>query len=319
MKKLIFTLVSIWFISAVGCQKGPYPYITLDQAKKIDSLVHPPIKNVAFIYTGNVYYAADLTTLVTQVTTDGSAAKFVKVSHDHSKFAYLNGVNQITIVDNKGGLIATLSQYTQVKSFDWSADDKTLYILNGNDIAYYGPAMKLPSISYESFEGLSDLEIISASVSMTGDIAYVVHGFDFYVGYRYELIMKQANNGKVVEYSNQDEPEYAMDYVSFSTNDQDLVLGYNSSYSGSGAQQRLQFFTDLNSYSDGGYDGGASATPIYNSTLNYLVGGKVNADNAISPAALYLGDTPVYTSANVAKTIVLDKFSLTGVLYIDWK
>jgi hypothetical protein len=317
MKKLIYSLLSVWFISAVGCQKGPYPYITLDEAKKIDSLVHPPIKNVAFIYNGNVYYAADFTRPITQVTTDGSAAKFVKVSHDHSKFAYLNSINQITIVDNKGSLIATLSQYTQVKSFDWSADDKTLYILNDNGIAYYGPAMKLPSISYQSFESLSDLEVVSASVSMTGDIAYVVKGFDFYVGEKYELIIKPANNGKVIEYSNQDETEYMMDYVSFSTNNQDLVLGYNSPYSGSGAQQRLQFFTGLNSYPDGGYGGGASATPIYNSTLNYLVAGKLNADNAISPAALYLGETPVYTSANVAKTIVLDKY--TGVLYIDWK
>jgi hypothetical protein len=317
MKKLIYTLLSIWFIAAIGCQKGPYPYISLDDAKKIDSLVHPAIKNVAFIYNGDIYFAADLNKPLTQITKDGNAKSFVKVAHDHSKFAYLAQNNQLTIVSDKGSLIASLSNYTRVKTFDWSADDKTLYILNGDNIAFYGPALKLPSISYQSFQNASDVQVVSASVSMRGDLAYIIHGFDFYVGDKYEMIIKEANNGKIIEYK-PDLDGSVMDYVHFSANKQDLVLGYKATY-GSNGEQTLELFTDLNAYPTGHYLSGGAATPVYNSTLNYLVAGKRNADNAISPAALYLGETPVYISANVAQTIVLDKYMLDNVLYIDWK
>jgi hypothetical protein len=73
------------------------------------------------------------------------------------------------------------------------------------------------------------------------------------------------------------------------------------------------------SYPDAGYDGGASATPIYNSTLNYLVAGKLNVDNVVSPAVLYMVKLPFIQALMWPKTIVLDKYDLTGVLYIDWK
>ena len=322
MKKIIYTLLSVCVVSLFACQKDPYPYITLDDAKKIDSLVHPGIKNVAFIYNGNVYYVDDFTKPVVQITKDGSATSLVKLSHDHTKFAYLSGPGNIRIVDNKGVVLTTLSQYSDVKTFDWSADDKTLWILNGNDITFYGPNMKLPGISFESFNKYSNQEILSASVSVNGDLAYVVKAFDFFTGTQYELIIERADNGPAIEYR-PDNFNGKPDYVSFSAHNQDMVLGYvdiNTGHPG-GAQENLEFFTDLNAYPTGHYGAVPSATPVYNSKLNYVVAAGQNKSGANVPAALYLGtgDTTVSTGANVAQTLFLDKFGFSGVLYIDWK
>ena len=320
MKKAFYTVFSAIIIWVTGCQKGPYPYISLSDVKKTDSVAHPAVKNVAFIYKANVYYASDLTLPVTQITTDGSAAKFVKISHDHTKFAYLNFSNQIVVVNNKGIVITTLSQFTAVKSFDWTANDKTLYILNGDEMAYYGPALNLPEIDFYSFDDTDEQKVVSASVSVSGDFAYVVSGFDFTVGTKYELIIVPANKGKVIEYSNPDEAIYAMDYVSFSSNKQDLVLGYGPLDGGSGEQESMEFFTNLNAFPDVEYGGSISASPEYNSTSDYLLAGKLNDDKTISPAAIYLGAAPVFISASSPQTIVLTKYGAPGsVLYTDWK
>ncbi|HWZ04837.1 MAG TPA: hypothetical protein VNX40_14570, partial [Mucilaginibacter sp.] len=192
MKRLIYTLSALLMLAAIGCQKGPYPYITKTQAKQIDSLVHPGITGAAFIYKSNIYYVADFTKPVVQVTTDGSAARFVKISHDHSKFAYLDFSNDIVIIDNKGTVITTLTQYTSVRAFDWSADDKTLYILNNSTMAYYGPAMRLPAFAYPGIVAGTSTDILSAAVSIKGDFVYVVHSFDFNNGDTYELVLVPA-------------------------------------------------------------------------------------------------------------------------------
>lgn len=318
MRTLVYALLFLLLVSAMACQKDPYPYISLAAAKKIDSLVHPAITNAAFIYQNNVYYVADFTKPVTQVTTDGSAIKFVKMSHDHSKFAYLNGGGRIMIVNNKGTIITTLGQYSQVASFDWSTDDKTLYILNNNVMVYYGTAMNLPAFTHPGIINGSTIEILSASVSMLGDFAYVVHGYNFIDGDKYELIIAPANKGTLIEYDNPENDVNTMDYVSFSTNLQDLVVGYGTPNS----QQSLDTFTGLKSFPDFTSNGNFSATPVYNSTLNYMVAGSIdqNNNNAIEPAAIYLGPTPVDVAANVAKTILLSKYSTpNGTLYSDWK
>lgn len=316
MKKIYYGLTCLVILLASSCQKGPYPYITLDQVKKIDSVDHPAIKNVAFIYKGNVYYVADMTKAPTQITTNGSAARFIKMSHDHTKFAFENASGIIVVVDNTGTVITTLSQYTKVSSFDWSADDKTLYILNNSALVYYGPAMNLPSITYPGISGTGNATC--ASVSPNGDLAYVIHWFDFSYGDEYKLVIKPANNGPVTSYSDPENAGLVMDYVNFTSNTTDFVVGYGTP---NGRQSKVEFFSGVNNFPTLTFSGTTTSTPIYNSTLNYLVGGSFDSNaNTIAPAALYLGDPSVFVAANVPVDIVLTQYSVTGSnLYTDWK
>lgn len=319
MKRTYFTWAGLVLL-IVSCQKGPNPWISKKDMEALDSIAHPAVKNVAFLYKNNVYYAADMDKPVTQITTDGSASKFVKMSHDHSKFAYLDFSNRIAIVDNKGHNITTLTQYTQVKSFDWSADDKTLYVLNNSAISYYGPSMNLPDITFPGISSTT-MEATCASVSPNGDLAYVIHWFDFNYGDLYKLVIKPANNGPVETYSDPDDVIFRMDYVNFTSNTTDFVVGYGDPNSQSPRESQLKFFTDLHNYPTITYSGTSTATPIYNSTLNYLVAGAYNSDaNTIAPAALYLGEPSQYTGANVPATRILTQYSVTGDnVYTDWK
>jgi len=327
MNRTYYTVIGLIILFSAGCQKGPYPWITKKDVQKIDSAVHPAIKNVAFIYNKDVYYVADMDKPATRITTDGSAIGFVKMSHDHSKFAYLNPANRIQIVDNKGVIITTLSQYTQVKSFDWSADDQTLYILNGNAMAYYGPSLNLPAISYPGIINGSTKEVLSASVSMKGDFAFVVHGYNFFYGDKYELVIQPANNGAQIVYGVPANHSGLMGYVSFSSNNQDMIVGYTETeHIGPASQEYIDYFTDLKSYpdlstsvnTDWGY------TPLYNSTLNYIVTAFADPDdeksNLIMPAAFYLGPRSDYADANIPHSKFLRSYGVSiGSLYTDWK
>jgi hypothetical protein len=318
MKNIYTGFICLIILLICGCQKGPYPYISLQEAKKIDSTNHPAIKNVAFIYKGNIYYVADFTKPAVQITNDGSSSKLVRMSHDHTKYAYLNALKQVVVVDNTGKQIAVLTQYSQVKCFDWSADDKTLYILNGNAMVYYGAAMNLPAFSIPSG---SEQSLVWVSVSMQGDLAYVAHWFDFFNGDQYELVVQPAGNGKKFVYTNPDEAAYEMDYVNFSANKQDMVLGYRDpNNSNSDVQESMEIFTELKTYPDFTYGGGC--TPLYNSTVNYIVMGYTGSNPTAAPAALYVGPTSdmTYTNESAPQNIFLTNYSSSNSnFYTDWK
>src|SRR4051812_22498575 len=123
MKRYLYIICLAITYLGTGCQKDPYPYITKDAADEIYAAQHPNVTNVAFIYNNDVYYAADIEKTPVRITTTATFKKFIKMSHDHTKFAYLNAGGNIEIVDNAGKLITTLA-YNAIKSFDWTADDK---------------------------------------------------------------------------------------------------------------------------------------------------------------------------------------------------
>ena len=320
MKKVFYSLIALVVLAVCGCQKDPNPYITKQQALALQASIEPTIANVAFIYNSNIYYVSDFTKPAVQVTSDGSADKYVRMSHDHSKFAYLNSSNIIKVVDAKGAVLTTLSQYTDVRSFDWSADDKTLYILNNSEMVYYGPAMNLPDFTGPGNVVGSIVEVLSASVSMQGDFAYVVHTFTFDNGDQYSLVIDPVNKGPQVSYTDPDGS--TMNYVSFSTNLQDLAVGYGNPNVISGPETQIDLFTGLFNTPVGSYTAGCS--PVYNSTLNFVVGGFADAANKglTAPAAIYMGAPPTngYIDQNVEHSLFLDKYSGSGtILYTDWK
>jgi hypothetical protein len=325
MKKIHFGLIFLGIWLVIGCQKGPYPYITRQQAEKLASSIEPPITNVAFIYDNNIYYVADFTKPATQITTDGSAVKYVKVSHDHTKFAYVNGANNIEIIDAKGNVITTLTQYTHANSFDWSANDQTLYILESNTISYYGPSMNLPDFIDPGINGENtDIEIVSASVSTLGDLAYVADFFNYEIGYSSQLMIIPAGKSTPITYTNQS-VDGIMDYVSFSSNLQDMVIGYTSSSTAttpSDYQYSMEEFTGLSNSPALSY--GSGCTPVFKNSVNFIVSGTADSTNTslVEPVALYTGPAPtqVNEGENYEHSLFLTKYSVSGnILYTDWK
>lgn len=314
LNKLLYVIFTFIGVCTTGCKKEDPPYITKEEAEKIVASANPEVENVAFIYNNDIYFAANITKTPQKITNTPSAVKrFVKMSHDHTKFAYINSANYIEIVDNTGKLITTLTQYNQVKAFDWTADDKTLYILSNGNMYYYGTALSL-SITYPGIIAGYSTEILSASVSVKGDFAYIIHAYAFTQADIYRLVIKPANSGNVITYDNSTRP-YSMNYVNFSTNDRDMVLGYRDANASFYSYERLEFFTNLGSRPDFSYESSSNyGTPVYNSTLKYFVCGYTggNFSNTVALSAI--------NTTDASKNKISSTYLSTGNgLYTDWK
>lgn len=308
MKKIYYILVVFAMYTVSSCQKGPYPYITLDQIKQIDSVRHPAVQNVAFIYNSEVYFVADFPGKALRVTNSGGGKKFVKSSHDHTKFAYLSSGSVIEIVDRTGKVIATLTNYKDVRNFDWSADDKTLYIVNGENIAFYGPALKVPSVTYEG--GYYDF--ISAAISDKGDFAYILKKYNFSALDQYEVVIKPANGGTMKIFKD-DNNDFPMAYINFAANSNDMMLGFRELHSGTDDLDKVYLFDGLNAYPTVkiGATSSRYSTPVYNSKVQYLLLGVDNDQDKHQIVATYLKDDVPDNNK------VLTDYD--GVQYLDWK
>lgn len=298
-----------------SCDRAENPYVEKSVIEELLKNAIPEIEHIAVIYHNDIYYLDNITKAGIKVTNDpGSSKRFVKMSHDHKKFAYLDGGGIIVIVNFEGQIIATLPQYNQVKSFDCSADDKTLYILNDNEIVYYGPSMNLPEITYKGRNMGMSLKVLSASVSMQGDLAYVIHSFNFLTGYTYAMIIKPAKKATEIVYEdNSTKPN--MSYVAFSSNNQDLVLGYSDNENRPNHLTQMYVFIDF--YRDKRYyfkSNYGYFTPLFDESKSFLVAGwSSGSDNIVKLTAVGVDK---YVEKNIYSNLYTTS---NNILYTDWK
>ncbi|HEY0055755.1 MAG TPA: hypothetical protein VGB63_10395 [Pedobacter sp.] len=298
-------------LAVAACQKAEDPFVS---KSVIDSLIarkNPVMKNVAFIFKNDIYYLPAFNQLPVRITNSpGVSKRSLSMSHNHKKFAYLSG-SAIVIVDEKGSQLARLTQYSNVKTFDWSLNDETLYILTDNSMAYYGPSLNLPEITFPGINWAVTPQVLWASVSSKGDFAYVFTAFYPFGPDTYKLVVKRAGGGTDVVYTA--EQNEKMSYAAFSVNEQDLVVGYKSN-SYDRELSKLEIFSGLKSYPDFDLESSENySTPRYNSKLDYMVCGymRVNSDTLKLSARF---------GADFDKSKVREEFYTTGdFLYTDWK
>jgi len=99
-------------------------------------------------------------------------------------------------------------------------------------------------------------------------------------------------------------------------------VGYGNPNSISGAESQIDVFTSLNASPAFSYSGGCS--PVYNSALNFIVGGFTDRNNngLIEPSGIYVGpsQTTTFVGQNVPHSIMLTNYGVSGnILYTDWK
>lgn len=312
----IFLVLSILITLFSSCKKAINPYVDKSVIEELIKLKNPDVEHVALIYKNDVYYLENLSKPGKRITnTPNITKRLIKMSHDHKKFAYLEYYSgSIAITDLNGEVTARISQYADIKSFDWSADDKTLYILNGDKIVYYGPDMKLPEITYNGLVSGMSMEVLSASVSIQGDLAYVIHGYNYLVGDKYKMIIKPADkSADVVFEDNSIYPK--MQYVAFSNNKRDLVLGYITNSTKPNHINQAYVFTNFKRSGD--YDFGSDAgmiTPLFNERKSFAVTAYASG----APVTIY--PLAIGFNKQAERKIIGETYTSDGdVLYTDWK
>ena len=311
MKYPITVFLSIFFLLS-ACKDPENSWVP---KSVIDSLIisqNPVMKHIAVIHKNDVYYLPAVNGSAVRITNTPTLYKrMLSMSHNHKKFAFLNG-SAIVIVDDSGKQLARLTQYSNVKCFDWSANDETLYILSDNTMYYYGPSMNLPpfTISYPYSSYTTD--VLWASVSSKGDFAYVFSGLSVTAGYyTTRLVIKPAGGGADVVY--QPSGSDQMVYAAFSSNERDIVVGIAAStYSKS--LEKLLFFSGLKNYPDFHIQSSEFySTPRYNSKEKFMVCGYGSGRSD----TLKLSSRCV---TNFSKSITRnDFFNENDFLYTDWK
>ena len=169
----------------------------------------------------------------------------------------------------------TLADYTNVKSFDWSLNNETLWLLNNNDIVFYGPELDLPEFSFPNiFNGTSPtVEIELLSISSLGDIAYVA-AFSWYpnqngpfmedMAYENCFIRQTNNSTNELLYTTEGHDNQPYSNLRYSPNGQELAVTYKSN--------KLRLFKGLNEGFENEYQMGKSASNIMIiNALNYLI------------------------------------------------
>jgi len=286
------------------------PFVSKEFIEQLEESLKPDITNIALISENDVYYLADIEAVPQKITeTPENTKSQIAVSHSGKKFAYLNKDNQIEVIDSTGTVLNILSSYTDVKSFDWSEDDSTLYILNGNSLSFYGPDMDIPTLTSPSIPNYAFEEFTSLSISSGGDLAYTIKYRGAINSNTYRLIQKpnDGSNNEII-YSNSSVKDFT--YVNFSPNAQDLVLGVSNSIN---VLEEVYFFEDLNNFHSftSEFD---HITPTYNSAKQFIVGGYNNFSQS---SELYLYARSL---TNSDEDYVFDNFSNeNNPIYVDWK
>jgi hypothetical protein len=309
--------LSLYILSSIflfSCTKKD-PFISKSAYDALVQSESSTIQNVSFIFNENIYFLSNFEGTPEQITNDASGSKSnLKMSYDHQKFAYQNISGYIEIVSRSGRLLEQLVQYSDVKSFNWSTDNKTLYILNNNELVFFGEPMDVPTLDIPSeIPSNFKKDIVALSISVFGDLAYIVKTDNQNFTYGYMMVTKpnDGSNSKLIYHQgqyNQGESSN-LNYIQFSSHNQDLVLGYEDYY-----DKRMDLFKNLYQTPEYTYRSSAEyRNSIYRSDLNYLLTcyqASSSTDFIIKADALNYSDDD----------IILSEYSSSSTsLYLDWK
>ncbi len=296
MKKYFLLLLIFTFI---GCTDED-PFTGEENLNTI-----PEIGNAVFIQDNEIYYIEDLRNdVISKVEAPAGEKTDVRVNHAGTKIAYLNTDGTPIVIDRSGNIMETLSNFTNVKDYNWSADDQTIYMLIGNELKFHGNAMDVPSISLSppGVPSNSMPRIFSLSISSENELMYVINKFDFTFGYGEVLIIKDKDGIKVNEaFINN---FGTVSYCRYSTNDDiSIAISEYGNNPDSDIDKVLVHEAGTFSLSTELEFNGNLIGPIYRSDISYMLHGgeKIRLRSFI--------DTDMFDYEN-------DTFSPTSM---DWK
>ena len=159
-----FILFCALFMSA--CFSSSDDDVTDEPGKQAAALLKG---QVAYTFRNEVYLVDANGKNTRKLTSDGKRKTAIAFSANRQKIAYLTDKNSPVIIDQNGKELARLSNFTNVKSFGWCNQDRTLYMLIGNKVELYGDTFTLPRLPMSNY--IYD-DMISVSISSNNDVAY---------------------------------------------------------------------------------------------------------------------------------------------------
>ena len=189
IKNILLNLLLVGCVFNMGCSKYKVQYEgAYDDSKSVDPTTQPKGSEIIYVESGKLY-AIDrtLTNVKTypNIAASGSIA-YASINPAHTKIAYKTISGNINIIDSTGTFIATIPSTTAVNSFDWHANNETLYYVDGFTLKFYGKALTTSITDFNTTAifpvGGTFKKVFGASVLADGSVVYLT---EYYTGSNY--------------------------------------------------------------------------------------------------------------------------------------
>jgi hypothetical protein len=248
----------------VGCQ-SENPFLPNDVAEAmLKEKEVKPVENVAFVYNNDVYWLRNFDGVAKRITQTATVKHDIRQNYAHSRLAYLDANYSPVIIDTVGAMVKQLTTFKGVKQMDWTADDKTLYMLIGNDLQFYGPKPVVPAIEIEYNEN-----VVSAVITKDLDLLYVVQTPTVY-GIGTERLIKKNHDGTTITIRKPSGETGHMENIRLSKDGKHFILSYTN-YPGEASYTEIGIYSLDDQYPKLTYDNDSYAEPIYDDVSGFLV------------------------------------------------
>lgn len=298
----------------VSCSEES-PFLSKEEARKKISEMNTDrdpfhyVEDVVAVIDNDIYYFERLDSVPKKLTNTPAQSKtHVKLSHDKTQVAYINGAGNPVIINAANGQhVRTLTQYNYITQMDWAKDRRTLYLLIGQEVFIDGEDMSVvqPEVTHPWDE------LSSFSMNAKGDHGYFIKR---YGDFSNRLIYHSESENIDEEYGNFDGDMY--DYVDFYDNKGGFLLAYVDPFGdGYGRVACVQNY-DLWAAYEWDYEG--MNTPEFNGDLEILLYGTME-DQTYQIKAVYLG-TEAYDGSGLYDVLskVLVEYTSDTPIYLDW-
>lgn len=295
--------------AALSACSGENPFLGDDIAMEL--LNRNQVKEVefvTFIYNNDIYYLRNFEETPKRITSSPSQKKTkIRISHDHSRIAYLNDNGSPVIIDTLGNTQSVLSNFSGVKQFDWTGDDDGIYMLIDNDILFSHSNIAIPEMEKDFQE-----EILSAVLTKNNDIIYIVQrpiGLGRYV----QRIEVRKADGKSRTIPMKEGEIRKMRTLRLSRDKGYYTVGYSASIYDD-VLVKLEIYNLEQQFPEYTFETDTYLDPVYDEYSKFIVMGLGSGTTEFIPAAFYT----VNEVFEEDKSKYKPTFS-SGVIYVDWK
>lgn len=304
MKNFFYLLLLALF---AGCNEEN-PFVSKEVIDEIERQKKPEVSHIAIISDNNVYYLENIESDAKQLTHTTSIKTNVRISHGGGKIAYIDHNLNPVIIDTAGNVLNTLIAFDNVSHVDWSNDDETLYMLIGNELKFYGPALSVPSLTPSDESGY-DIEVTAVSISQNDELAYAYTYFTYNSGWVSKVVVENDEFSKVLDTSYTGH----ITYVQYVAGTNDLIIGYSDNR-GERELRRFEVYAEGANYPYEDFESSERyVDPIYRKDLNYTVCGYkgIGSDKFFLTAKRFMSGEDDYFFAQFN--------SEPSPLYVNWK
>ncbi len=195
MKKLLFPIFLLFFIVHTGCSKYKVQFDgAYDDKTGIDVKSKPKDHQIVYVESGKLYTIDPKLEDIRPYPNLPTGIVYAAINPAHTKIAYKTAIGNITLIDSSGTQLAIIASTSAVTSFDWHANNETLYYVDGLTLKFYGKSVTAAITNFNTSTifpiGSTEKTLFGAIVNADGSVIYTR---EYYTGWNYTRILTMDN------------------------------------------------------------------------------------------------------------------------------